>query len=56
MLNGLSMLNSATSPTTSVSYRSLVGFTNTTSAITSLTFHLSAGNFTSGTVYVYGVK
>ena len=56
MLNGLSMLNSATSPTTSVSYRSLVGFTNTTSAITSLTFHLSAGNFTSGTVYVYGVN
>jgi hypothetical protein len=56
MIDGLSMLNSATSPTTSISYRSLVGATNTTSAINSLTFHLSAGNFTSGTIYVYGVK
>jgi hypothetical protein len=56
MLNGLSMLNSAVSPTTSVSYRSLIGFANITSAISSLTFHLSAGNFTSGTIYVYGVN
>jgi len=56
MLNGLSMLNSAVSPTTSVSYRSLIGFANITSAISSLTFHLSSGNFTSGTVYVYGVN
>ena len=56
MINALSMLNSATSPTTSVSYRSLVGHANITSAISSLTFHLSTGNFTSGTVYVYGVN
>ena len=56
MLSSLSMLNNATNPTTTVAYRSLIGFMNTTSAITSLTFHLSTGNFTSGTVLLYGVK
>jgi len=56
MLSSLSMLNNATNPTTTVAYRSLIGFMATTSAITSLTFHLSTGNFTSGTVLLYGVK
>jgi hypothetical protein len=56
MITGFSMNNAATNPTTTISYRSLVGFYKGTSAITSLTFHLSTGNFTSGTVYLYGVK
>jgi hypothetical protein len=56
MISSLSMLNNATNPTTTVAYRSLIGFMDTTSAITSLTFHLSTGNFTSGTVLLYGVK
>jgi hypothetical protein len=56
MISSLSMLNNATSPTTQVAYRSLIGFMNYTSAIDSLTFHLSTGNFTSGTVLLYGVK
>lgn len=56
MISSLSMLNNATNPTTTVAYRSLIGFMNTTTAISSLTFHLSTGNFTSGTVLLYGVK
>jgi len=56
MISALSMNNAATNPTTTVSYRSLIGFMASTAAITSLTFHLSAGNFTSGTVLLYGVK
>lgn len=55
-IQGISMNNSSSAPTTTVSYRSLIGFSNITSAVSSLTFHTSTGNFTSGTVLVYGVK
>ena len=55
-LQGISVLNNATNPTTTVSYRSLIGFSNITSAISSLYFHTSTGNFTSGTVKVYGIS
>lgn len=55
MIQGWSMQNNATS-SANVSYRSLIGFYNQTGAITSLEFWNSTGNFTSGTVYVYGVQ
>lgn len=55
-LQGTSMLNSSANPTTTVSYRSLLGLSNITSAISSLYFHTSTGNFTSGTVKVYGIS
>jgi hypothetical protein len=54
MIQGWSMQNNATT-TTNISYRSLIGFYNQTTAISSLEFWNSAGNFTSGTVNVYGV-
>jgi hypothetical protein len=38
------------------SYTSLGGYYNQTTAISSLLFYPSAGNFTSGTVLLYGVK
>ena len=41
---------------TSISWRSTVSFYNQTTAINALEFFNSSGNFTSGTVYVYGVK
>jgi hypothetical protein len=56
MISSLSMLNNSAAPSTTVAYRSLIGFMNSTTAITSLTFHTSTGNFTSGTVKLYGVK
>ena len=55
MLQGWSLNNNATSAA-SESYRSTIGFYNQTGAVTSLEFFNSAGNFTSGTVNVYGVK
>jgi hypothetical protein len=56
MAQGYSMNNGTSAPTSQVNYRSFIGFANIQAAVTSLTFHLSAGNFTSGTVLVYGVK
>jgi hypothetical protein len=56
MITSFSMLNDSAAPSTTVAYRSLVGFMATTTDITSLTFHTSTGNFTSGTVLLYGVK
>jgi hypothetical protein len=47
--------NNSTTPT-QVVYTRRYGFYNQTSAITSLTFFMSSGNFTSGTYTVYGVK
>jgi hypothetical protein len=55
MLQGWSLNNNATSAA-SESYRSTIGFYNQTGAVTSLEFWNSSGNFTSGTVNVYGVK
>jgi hypothetical protein len=55
MIEGYSLQNNATS-TANISYRSLIGFYNQTAAVTSLEFWNSTGNFTSGTIYVYGVK
>ena len=48
--------NDSTSPTTTVVYTRRYGFYNQTSAITTLTFFMSSGNFTSGTYIVYGVN
>lgn len=56
VITGTSFNNSATAPTTTVSYRSIIGASNITAAISSLYFHTSTGNFTSGTVKVYGVN
>jgi hypothetical protein len=47
--------NDSTTPTTVV-YTRRYGFYNQTGAITSLTFFMSSGNFTSGTYTVYGVN
>ena len=49
------MANDATTPT-QVTFGYKYGFVNTTSAITSFTFFMNTGNFTSGTVLIYGVK
>jgi len=49
------MLNNDDTTSTSISFRNLYGMYNQTTAISSLEFFNSAGNFTSGTVYVYGV-
>ena len=49
------LANDATTPT-SLTFGYKYGFVNTTSAITSFTFFMSTGNFTSGTVLIYGVK
>jgi hypothetical protein len=45
-------------PTTSTNFNANIrqGYYNQTAAITSLTFLPDTGNFTSGTVFVYGVK
>jgi hypothetical protein len=45
-----------TTTTTSVDFARGSGFYNQTGAITSITFLLVSGNFTSGNYYVYGVK
>jgi hypothetical protein len=55
MCDTYSAVNNATT-TTSFNYRATFGFYNQTSAISSLQFFLSTGNFTSGTVLLYGVK
>jgi hypothetical protein len=55
MCNTFSIGTNATT-TTSYNYRSLFGFYNQTGAISSLDFFLSSGNFTSGSVLLYGVK
>jgi hypothetical protein len=49
------MLNNDDTTSTSISFRTLYGMYNQTTAISSLEFFNSSGNFTSGTVYVYGV-
>ena len=49
------MLNNDDTTSTSISFRTLYGMYNQTTAISSLEFYLSTGNFTSGTVNVYGV-
>jgi hypothetical protein len=52
----ITAINTNGTTTTSMNWRSQVNAYNQTPAITSLTFQLSAGNFTSGTVLLYGVK
>jgi hypothetical protein len=47
-------VNSATN--TNVNYLTTVGIYNQTGAITELNFFPTSGNFTSGTLYLYGVK
>ena len=47
-------VNSATN--TNVNYMTTVGIYNQTGAITELNFFPTSGNFTSGTLYLYGVK
>ena len=47
-------VNSTT--TTQMNYRVLSGFYNQTTAINSITIKPSTGNFTSGTVFLYGVS
>jgi hypothetical protein len=42
--------------TTKYNYNSLNGFYNQTGAVSSLTFFPNAGNFTSGTILLYGVS
>jgi hypothetical protein len=49
------MATDATS-STSLSYEMNIGFTNLTTAISSLTFIAAAGTFSSGTVLLYGVN
>ncbi len=49
------MLNNDDTTSTSISFRTLYGMYNQTTAISSLEFWNSSGNFTSGTVNVYGV-
>lgn len=44
------------STATNVRWATNIGATNITAAISSITFLCASGNFTSGTVYVYGVK
>jgi hypothetical protein len=51
----VAIVNDSTTAT-SVQYRRQYGFYNQTSAITTLTFLMSSGNFTSGDYTVYGVK
>jgi len=55
MFTAFSCTTNGTTPTQYM-YRSGYGFYNQTSAISSLEFNLSAGNFTSGSVLLYGVK
>jgi hypothetical protein len=50
-----SLTNNSTTPTSGDINRG-TGVYNQTSAISSLTFLMSTGNFTSGNYYVYGVK
>lgn len=52
----ITAINTNGTTTTSMNWRSQVSSYNQTPAITSLTFQLSAGNFTSGSVLLYGVK
>lgn len=49
-------LNVASSGTTSFFAQNYISVWNGTAAITDITFLCSSGNFTSGTVYLYGVK
>jgi hypothetical protein len=55
MVQGISACNNSTT-TANVSFRSLVGAYNQTSAISSLGFYFSSGNATSGSILLYGVK
>jgi hypothetical protein len=55
MANSFSATTNAAT-TTSFNYRATFAFYNQTAAISSLEFFLSDGNFTSGSVLLYGVK
>ena len=52
----VSTIVAATSPTTSVVKYLVLGAYNQTTAISSLSFFCGAGNFTSGTILLYGVS
>jgi hypothetical protein len=54
MCSSLSMVNNSAAPT-QMTYNAINGFYNQTSAINSITFFMN-GNFTSGTVLLYGVS
>jgi hypothetical protein len=54
--SSLSFTNNATTPTNVAAQNTPTQVYNQTGAITSLTFFPGAGNFTSGTVLLYGVK
>jgi hypothetical protein len=56
MFRAQSFVNNATTATSMNSFNLSTGFYNQTSAISSLQFLMSSGNFTSGTVLLYGVK
>jgi len=55
IFDGVSITNEKTTPTSYV-LSTLYGVTNITAAITSITFINDTGNFSGGTVYVYGVN
>jgi len=55
IFDGVSITNDKTTPTSYV-LSTLYGVTNITAAITSITFINDTGNFSGGTVYVYGVN
>ena len=55
IFDGVSITNDKTTPTSYI-LSTLYGVTNITAAITSITFINDTGNFSGGTVYVYGVK
>lgn len=50
------MVNVNQTTTTNLNHLQSFAYYNQTAAITSLEFYTNTGNFTSGTVYVYGVK
>jgi hypothetical protein len=54
-ITGFGIVNYFTT-TTKYNYNSINGFYNQTGAVSSLTFFPNAGNFTSGTILLYGVK